>query len=75
MAHQHMGDGADRLWLASLIDSFEHASQDAIRNAPCDGALLCAAQHYLARSVVVPSVVPDLTPELQEPVGPAAIAR
>jgi len=66
MAQRQLGSGSDRVWLASLIDSFEHAAQDGLRDVPCDDALLCATEHHLARAreVPIPAEPADLQPAL-----------
>jgi hypothetical protein len=44
---RHGGRG-ERLWLSTLIDTLEKASQPARRAEPCDGAVLAALRAQLA---------------------------
>ncbi|MES5488412.1 hypothetical protein QMZ05_37200 [Bradyrhizobium sp. INPA03-11B] len=41
--------GADRRWLAALVDAMEQAARPEIRNVPCDRRLVSAAVAHLAR--------------------------
>lgn len=45
MAQKQQRDGSDRLWLETLIESFEAASRSEV---PCDRALLRSAHKHLS---------------------------
>ncbi|ABD07164.1 hypothetical protein RPB_2459 [Rhodopseudomonas palustris HaA2] len=48
MAQNQRRDGSDRLWLKSLIESFEASSCSDGRSPPCDRELLQAARAHLS---------------------------
>ncbi|MBI5132090.1 MAG: hypothetical protein HZA66_21820 [Rhodopseudomonas palustris] len=48
MAQKQQRDGSDRLWLETLIESFEAASRSDVRAVPCDSALLRSAHKHLS---------------------------
>ncbi|MGP9811089.1 hypothetical protein ACTZWT_06200 [Rhodopseudomonas sp. NSM] len=48
MAQKQRRDGTDRLWLESLIESFEATLRTEVRAVPCDRALLTATREHLS---------------------------
>ncbi|ABE40216.1 hypothetical protein [Rhodopseudomonas pseudopalustris] len=48
MAQEKRCDVSDRLWLTSLVESFDKVSCDETRRVPCDQALLRATHDFLS---------------------------